>query len=80
MMREPPGEPNAIATRPSRIRMVGAMDDSGRLPGAMALASPWTSPNRLGVSGATVKSSISSFISTPVPGAITLAPNAPFSV
>ena len=41
---DPPGVPITIATRPSRSRMVGLIDDSGRLPGAMAFASPPTTP------------------------------------
>ena len=48
---------------------VGLMLDSGRLPGAMALASAPTSPYTLGVPGLAEKSSISSLSSTPVPGA-----------
>ncbi len=48
MMRGPPGEPRTISTVPSLSTMVGAIEDSGRLPGAMALASPCTRPNWLG--------------------------------
>ena len=43
-MREPPGVPISTATRPCSVRMVGVMVDSGLLPGAMALASPPTTP------------------------------------
>ena len=60
--------------------MVGLIDDSGRLPGAIALASPCTRPYRLGTPILAVKSSISSFSSTPVPAAVTLAPNQSLSV
>ena len=80
MMREPPGEPSTRNTRPSRNTIVGAIDESGRLPGAMALAAPCTRPNMLGTPGLDVKSSISSFSRKPVPGAITPAPNSPLMV
>ena len=38
MIREPPGEPATITTLPSWSTRVGAMEESGRLPGAIALA------------------------------------------
>ena len=38
MMRGPPGLPVTMKTLPSRTRIVGVMLESGRLPGAMALA------------------------------------------
>ena len=80
MMRAPPGDPRTRKTDPSRVTNDGAIDESGRLPGAIALARPCTSPNRLAAPGLEVKSSISSFISTPVPGAMAWAPNAPLIV
>ena len=36
---------------PSRSTMVGVMDESGRLPGWIALASPCIRPNMFGVAG-----------------------------
>ena len=41
------------------------MEESGRLPGAMALAAPWTRPNMLATPGFIVKSSISSLSRNP---------------
>jgi len=43
-MRDPPRVPITTATRPCSVRIVGVMVDSGRLPGAIALASPPTTP------------------------------------
>ena len=79
-MREPPGLPSTRNTLPSLLTMVGAIEESGRLPGAMALRAPCSSPNILAVPGLAVKSSISSLRKKPVPGAITAAPMKPFSV
>ena len=53
---------------------MGLMHDSGRFPGATALASPPTRPKALGVPGAAVKSSISLLRITPVPGTISFDP------
>jgi hypothetical protein len=50
-IREPPGVPITTATRPSWVRIVGVMVDSGRLPGAIAFASPPTTPSRFGAPG-----------------------------
>ncbi len=50
-MREPPGAPAAMNSLPSRRTMVGVMDESGRLPGAMAFASPCTRPNMFALAG-----------------------------
>ena len=80
MMRDPPGEPATRIVRPSRVTMVGDMLLNGRLPGAIALASPCTRPNRLGTPGLMVKSSISSFSKNPVPSGTTTAPNEPLMV
>jgi hypothetical protein len=44
MMRLPPGVPRIIQGLPSRVTMVGDIEDSGRLPGSILLASPCTSP------------------------------------
>jgi hypothetical protein len=79
-IREPPGVPITMATLPSRVRMVGVIDDSGRLPGAMALASPPTTPNMLGAPGLAEKSSISSLSRKPAPSTTTPEPNQPFRV
>ena len=56
------------------------MDDNGRLPGSILLASPCICPYRFGTPIFAVKSSISSFSSTPVFAAVTRAPNQSFSV
>ena len=40
IMRAPPGEPNTYRSFPSSSTIVGVMELSGRLPGAMALAGP----------------------------------------
>ena len=44
MMVGPPGLPVTRKGLPSFATMVGVIEDSGRLPGAMALDSPWISP------------------------------------
>ncbi len=80
MMVPPPGEPSTSRTLPSRVTMVGVMDESGRLCGAMALASPCTSPNMLGAPGLAAKSSISLFSRKPAPSTVTPQPNQPFRV
>src|ERR1700680_3981232 len=59
MIREPPGLPSTRKTRPSFSTSVGDIDESGRMPGMIAFASPWTRPSRFGTPGFTVKSSIS---------------------
>ena len=38
MMREPPGLPVTMRSAPSRGTIVGAIDESGRFPGAMCVA------------------------------------------
>src|SRR5258708_37680360 len=76
MMREPPAEPSTSAPPPSGPHtIVGDIDDNMRLPGAMALASPCTSPNMFAAPGAIEKSSISSFSTNPRPGTVTPLPN-----
>ena len=79
-MRDPPGVPITSRTAPSRSRMVGVIDDRGRLPGAIALASPPTTPNRLGEPGLTEKSSISSLSRKPAPSTTLPLPKSSFSV
>src|SRR5439155_622272 len=67
-MREPPGDPNTRNSRPAGSSTIaGVIPDSIRFPGAMAFASPWTRPNRFGLPGAVMKSSISSFSRNPAP-------------
>ena len=56
------------------------MLESGRLPGATALASAPIRPKALGTPGAMEKSSISLFIITPVSGMMTLLPKLVFTV
>jgi hypothetical protein len=48
MMWLPPGVPTTMTGLPSLVTMVGLIEDSGRLLGAMALASPCTRPCRFG--------------------------------
>ena len=80
-MRDPPGEPNTSSSPPvGSSTMEGVMADNMRLPGAMAFASPCTSPNRFGLPGAVMKSSISSFNRNPAPVTVTALPKSLFSV
>ena len=74
MMRAPPGLPSTRKTWPSCVSRVGLIELSGRLPGAISLALPWTRPNMFGEPGLAVKSSISSLRKKPVFPAMTLAP------
>src|ERR1041385_2667914 len=74
-MREPPGVPRTRNRRPAVSRtMDGVMAESIRFPGAIAFASPCTRPNRLGLPGAVLKSSISSFNKNPAPVTVTALP------
>ncbi len=76
MIVAPPGVPVTRSVRPSgSTTMVGVIADSMRLPGAMALASPCTSPNWFGTPGFEVKSSISLFSRKPAPRTTTFDPN-----
>jgi hypothetical protein len=59
---------------------VGVEDDNGRLPGAMALASPPMSWNPLGTPGLEEKSSIWLFSRMPVPGIMRPEPKKKLSV
>ena len=66
MIVGPPGVPVTKLSCPSRSRMVGVMELSGRWPAPMAFSSDWSSPYRaLGTPGCVVKSSISSFNRNP---------------
>src|ERR1044071_3249467 len=76
----PPDAPSAMTGLPSFTTIVGLMDESGRLPGATALASAPTRPNAFGAPGCAEKSYISSFITTPVPGITTFEPKLVFTV
>ena len=78
-IRLPPGVPST-ATRCGPIRKVGDIEESGRLPGAIAFASSPTRPNAFGTPGFTEKSSIWSFSMKPVPGTIIVLPNGRFTV
>src|ERR1035441_240147 len=93
MMVEPPGEPRTSSGLPGLhcrlgpggqtsgpATMVGVMLESGRLPGAMALAALWMRPYMLGTPGLAVKSSISLLSRKPSAPAVTPEPNRPFSV
>ena len=80
MMRLPPGVPTIIQGLPSRVTIVGVIELSGRLPGSILLVSPCTSPYMLATPALAVKSSISLLSSTPVPAAVTRAPNQSLSV
>src|SRR5438034_11000496 len=74
-MRDPPGEPNTSCSPPlGSSTMDGVMADNMRLPGAMAFASPCTSPNRLGLPSAVMKSSISSYNTNAAPVTLTALP------
>jgi hypothetical protein len=44
MIRLPPGVPTTITGLPSLLTIVGLIELSGRLPGAIAFASPCTRP------------------------------------
>src|SRR5256886_316725 len=89
-MRDPPGEPNTSCSPPlGSSTMDGVMADNMRLPGAMAFASPGKpnlfglvqgEANRLGLPGAVMKSSISSFNRNPAPVTVTALPKSLFSV
>ncbi len=73
MIREPPGEPTTSTGAPSRVTMVGAIEERGRLPGstrfAIGMPSAWVSKLK----------SVSSLLSRNPPGASTREPN-PFSI
>ena len=66
-MREPPRAPRATASLPFQA-IVGAIEESIRLPAPTAFASPWTSSKTLGFPGAAAKSSISLLRKKPAPG------------
>ena len=51
MMRPPPGLPVTMTSLPFFVTIVGAIDESGRFPGAPALASPCVSPFKFAVPG-----------------------------
>jgi hypothetical protein len=62
------------------LTMVGVMELSGRLPGAMALAGPWIKPKPLGTPILLAKSSISSLSRKPRPATVTPLPKVKLSV
>ena len=63
-----PGLPVTSQLRPSLTTIVGAIELSMRLPGAIALVVPVTRPALFGCPGRAVKSSISLFSRKPAPG------------
>ena len=67
MMREPPGEPTTSSSLPSLATMVGVIELSIRLPGAISLALPPVTPNMFGTPALALKSSISLFSRNPAP-------------
>src|SRR3989338_8075628 len=76
MMRGPPCAPRIKNNSPEgSSTMLGDIDDSIVLAGAIELASPPTRPNKLGIPGCMEKSSISLFSTMPVPSATTQEPN-----
>ena len=80
-MVAPPGAPTASTTRPSASKTsVGAIEESGRFPGATELTPVPTRPKALGTPGAASKSSIWSLSRIPVPGTTTQLPNQPLTV
>ena len=75
MMVAPPGVPTTSDSLPRRsATMVGHIEDSMRLPGSIAFASPCTSPNWFGLPGLAAKSSISSLSRKPAPATTTPLP------
>ena len=51
MMRGPPRLPVTMNSLPSLVTIVGLIEESGRLPGAIAFFSPCTRPNMFGAAG-----------------------------
>ena len=75
-----PGEPNARNGLPSCSTMVGVMEESGVLRGAMASASPKMRPEGSATPGWDAKSPISLLSRKPSPVGVTLLPYWSFSV
>src|SRR6266852_43132 len=75
MMVGPPAAPTEKTGWPPFKTIVGLMLESGRLPGATALASAPIRPKKLLTPGWMEKSSIWLFKTSPVPGTTTLDPN-----
>src|SRR6476646_9363236 len=81
MMNGPPLAPVTSSGRRSASRtIVGVIADSIRLPGAIALASPWTRPYMFAVPGLAAKSSISLLRRKPAPVTVTADPYQPLIV
>src|SRR4051794_4925585 len=75
MIVGPPAPPTTRTTFPSgAVTIVGAIDDSIRLPGAIAFASPCTRPKPFAVPGTAAKSSISLLSTKPPPFTVTPEP------
>ncbi len=68
MMRPPPPTVTSIGFPSLPSTIVGVIDESIRLPGAIAFASPITSPSLFATPGCAVKSSISLLSRNPAPG------------
>ena len=74
MMVRPPGEPVTSASLPLRVTMVGDIDDSIRLPGAMTLGGVPMSPVVLVSPGLRLKSPISLLSRNPAPATTAFEP------
>src|SRR4029077_17191014 len=62
----PPGDPVTKLSFPSRNKIVGVIELTGRCPAPIAVAYDWIKPKRaFGTPGCVVKSSISSFSKNP---------------
>ena len=76
MMRGPPGDPSTMTTFPVALKTkVGVIDESGVLKGAISLATDPVRPYAFGLLLLRAKSSISSFMTMPVPSATMQEPN-----
>ena len=80
IMRAPPGDPVASICPCCVDTITGVIELNGRLPGAIALASPPIRPNAFGTPGLIEKSSISLLSNTPVPRATIPEPKFKFNV
>ena len=80
-MVDPPADPIARRSSPPGVKTrVGAIEESGTLPGPGAFSAPPRTSNAFLIPGATAKSSISSLSRTPVPWATTQDPNGSLTV
>src|SRR5713226_3140111 len=80
-MVDPPADPSTSrSSPPGPNTMVGAIEESGTLPGPGAFSDPPRTSKAFITPGATAKSSISSLSTTPVPRATTHDPKGSFTV